>query len=47
MIPVMKITLTIIFIVFIAIFGFAGAVSIGFKDNIKKYLTFFKKKSEK
>ncbi|HHL0644253.1 TPA: cell wall anchor protein, partial [Streptococcus agalactiae] len=35
------------FIVFIAIFGFAGAVWIGFKDNIKKYLTFFKKKSEK
>ncbi len=33
MIPVMKITLTIIFIVFIAIFGFAGAVWIGFKDN--------------
>ncbi|KAA9057586.1 LPXTG cell wall anchor domain-containing protein [Streptococcus agalactiae] len=25
----------------------AGAVWIGFKDNIKKYLTFFKKKSEK
>lgn len=25
----------------------AGAVWIGFKDNVKKYLTFFKKKSEK
>ncbi|HFE9425109.1 TPA: cell wall anchor protein [Streptococcus agalactiae] len=39
----MKITLTIIFIVFIAIFGFAGAVWIGFKDNIKKVFNLFQK----